>query len=60
MNLQCWGKTHIVFTLAVGLPILLVWVIGVPLSGFLLLFRYRKHLNDPSFVKKYIVLYQGL
>ena len=38
MNLKCWGKEHLIFTLAAGLPILLLWVLGVPLSGFLLLF----------------------
>ena len=60
MSLKCWGKEHLIFTLAVGVPILLVWVLGVPLSGFLLLCWYWKHLSDKSFMSKYIVLYQGL
>jgi len=58
--LKCWGKEHLIFTLAAGVPILVIWVLGVPFSGLFLLIWYWKHLSDKSFMSKYIVLYQGL
>jgi len=57
MSLQCWEKSHLIFTFAVGLPILLIWVIGIPLVGLIHLVWYRKHLSDNYFMSKYIVLY---
>ena len=60
MRIECWSRPHLVFTLAVGIPLLLIWVVGIPLSSFLILLFNRKRLNDPRFMSKFITLYWGL
>jgi hypothetical protein len=60
MNLECWGTTHLIFVLACGVPMLVFWVIGIPIVSLIHLIIWRKRLNEPSFQSKYIVLYQGL
>lgn len=45
---------------AVGMPILILWVTGLPVLAFVVLFRSRKTLNDEVFFSKYRMLYQGL
>ena len=39
---------------------LLVYVIGAPLTAFLILFKNRKNLDHPEVVKYILLLYQGL
>ena len=39
---------------------LIIWVIGTPVSTFVLLFKNRARLNDPVFFGKFRMLYQGL
>ena len=39
---------------------LLIWVIGFPVAGFVLLFMNRKRLNERKVKEKYLMLYQGL
>jgi len=60
MQFECWGKDHKYFTIAVGIPILLIWVVGIPLTGLTILVLNWKRLSDPIFMKKFIALYQGL
>lgn len=50
MGLKCWGTAHIIFVLVVGLPMLILWVIGIPLAGFIHLTFNRKHLDSPTFM----------
>ena len=39
---------------------LIIWVIGTPVSTFVLLFKNRQRLDDPVFFGKFRMLYQGL
>ena len=50
MSLKCFGKEHIKFIFMVGVPMLIVWVVGLPLVGFLLLFLNKKRLHEAKFV----------
>ena len=59
-RIQCWGSTHLIFVLSVGLPMLLIWVIGVPLFTLFHLTFHWKHLASPNFQEKYLVFYTGL
>jgi len=60
MSLKCFGKEHLKFLFMVGVPMIIVWVAGLPLLGFTLLCCNRKKLNDPKFMQKYVILYIGL
>jgi len=60
MSLKCWGKEHLKFVLMVGVPMLIVWVAGLPLLGFTLLCCNWKKLHEPKFMSKYVILYIGL
>ena len=60
MRIKCWSRPHFIFTLAAGAPLLLIWVIGIPLFSFLILLLNRRRLNDPRFMSKFITLYRGL
>ena len=52
LDLECWTGTHLTWVLAVGLPSLVVWVIGIPISGMFLLYRAKKkHGLDNQHVK---------
>jgi hypothetical protein len=37
MNLECWGKDHLFFALSAGVPMIVLWIIGIPVIGFLVL-----------------------
>ena len=39
---------------------LLVWVVGMPVLAFFLMFCNKDKLNDEKFFSKYRMLYQGL
>lgn len=44
----------------IGMPMLLVWVIGMPLLALVIIIRNRKNLEDWKIKKYFLVLYQGL
>jgi hypothetical protein len=48
------------FSLYLGIPIIAFWVIGVPLAGFIYLFKKRNLLEDPIIFSRYRMIYQGL
>ena len=45
---------------ALSITIIVFWVIGLPLMGFVLLWRKRKNLNSDHVKRNYLLLYQGL
>jgi hypothetical protein len=46
--------------LAVCLPIAIVWIIGFPITIFIILKRNKKNINDPNMIIKYGTFYIGL
>lgn len=44
LNVSCWTPSHTFWSLSIGIPIIVVWVIGSPVFGFILLFLRRKNL----------------
>ena len=41
-NIHCWGEKHLTYVFAFGLPGLIIWGLGFPLTLFLLLRRNHK------------------
>ena len=60
MDYECYSKDHLNWAFLIGLPILVLWVIGMPIIALITLIAYRKKL-ETVFIKKYLLLlYQGL
>jgi hypothetical protein len=60
MRVECYKGRHLFWVLVNGVPMLIIWVIGMPLFGFLMLLKNRKTLRNPSTLAKYRLLYVGL
>ena len=53
------GSQHYYFVLAVGVPGMAVWVVGIPLFTFLVLYQNSSLLRNTRVKKKYGFLYNG-
>jgi len=59
LNQRCWSTQHTRFIQSVGLPSIVVWVIGLPLVCLLYIHRRRIALHSPSVQMQYSFLYKG-
>jgi len=58
-DLDWYSKEHLKWCLGLGVPILVIWILGLPLVALFLMSRNIK--NEDSKVSKYfLILYQGL
>jgi len=46
MDIECWTGDHYYYAKSFGIPIILIWVVSIPILGLYLLFRQRKHLAE--------------
>lgn len=46
LSIECWTNSHYTWSLLIGIPILIVWVIGMPVTAFILLFINKKRLDE--------------
>ena len=42
LQVKCWDSMHKKWFFTVGVPMLILWVAGLPIVAFVLLFRQRK------------------
>ena len=56
--LQCYQVPHLTLALALGLPCIVLFCVGVPLSSFLYLRKNKAQLGEPLFAARYSFLYQ--
>jgi hypothetical protein len=59
LALECWKGDHSFFVMAVGLPGLLLWGLGIPTLALVLLIRNRRQLRSVEVKTKYGFLYIG-
>eukprot|EP00946_MAST-07B_sp_MAST-7B-sp1_P004424 g4424.t1 len=59
LNVPCYVGQHLFFTLNLFLPAFCCWVIGLPLSGFLIMKRNRHKLYERNMKFRYGTLYTG-
>ena len=57
LEIMCWNSTHKKWFFAVGLPMLIVWVIGTPVVSLIHLIKNRQKLNDELFFSRYRMIY---
>ena len=56
----CWQGRHLDYTLAVSIPVLILYIIGLPVTGLFVLFRRRQKLDtSPNTVFRFGLLYSG-
>lgn len=46
MAIPCWDSKHIASLYMVGIPSVIIWVIGVPLAALIILVKLRKYLHE--------------
>lgn len=42
LSVKCWDNTHKSYALGIGIPMIVIWVIGLPATGFIIVRYYRK------------------
>ena len=46
--------------LILGFPMIIIWIIGCPVSVAIILFKNRKNLSEARIQRYLLILYQGL
>lgn len=59
LEIRCWDGDHTFYTLAVALPGILAWGIGIPAFALILIYRNRAVLAEVETKAKYGFLYIG-
>ena len=58
-SMECYSSEHLKWIAIIGIPILIIWVIAMPIIAFILLWKNIKKSSNK--VKQYmLILYQGL
>ena len=60
MDIECYSGTHLKWWSLIALPILIVWVISLPVTALVLLFKNIGKENDNKIKQYLLILYQGL
>jgi hypothetical protein len=56
----CWSPSHTKWVFGLGIPMLIIYVAGFPISIIVILFKYKNKLADPKVLTYFLLLYQGL
>lgn len=46
MSLQCWTGDHEYYSNRFGIPIIVIWILGLPIIALIVLFRKRFQLSE--------------
>jgi len=57
LELICWEGKHLAWTLGFALPLVVVWVFGMPFSGILFLSVFWKRVESQEFINYFILLF---
>ena len=53
MSIRCWEGDHLLYTLAVALPGILLWVFLIPITGIIIIFKNRQNFEELSIKQRY-------
>jgi len=59
LRMKCFSNEHLLWCILFGVPIILIWSIGIPLTAFFILYTNRHDLNSPKVKRYYLMIYQG-
>ena len=57
LSIPCWDNAHTTWAFMLGLPMVLVWVVGLPLFAFNVLRKYKDDLELETVIRMYKMLY---
>ena len=60
LQIRCWAADHTFWSFLIGIPMILLWVIGIPIVGFRILYKRRETLFESETLARYKMMYQGL
>ena len=60
INMKWYSSEHLIWWWLLGIPIILVWGIGMPVWALVILIKWRQSLDQWNVQKYMLVLYQGL
>ena len=60
INMKCYSGDHLTWSALLGLPILVIWSVGMPIIALVIMLKYKKQLDTWDIQKYLLVLYQGL
>ena len=59
LSLSCWTGTHMVYTAAIGLPTVILYIIGFPMYTYYILNKNKHRFGDDEIMFRYGVLHAG-
>ena len=59
MSIQCWKTEHIIYSLIIALPSILIWCISIPIVLVIILYKNKSKLPNIEEKLKYGFLYKG-
>ena len=60
LNISWFSREHLTWAILFGIPMIIIWVLGAPLTALYVLYKQRNNLDDSSVKRYMIVMYQGL
>lgn len=60
VSLECWTGNHNFYASNIGIPIILLWIVGLPIIALIIMYCQRKSLADENNIARYGFLYTGL
>ena len=57
LDAKCWQDKHRLWSLSIGIPSILFWIIFVPLSTYLYLKKREQHLFEDNYLRKFRMIY---
>ena len=60
MEYDWFSFDHIYWALVIALPIIIVWVIAMPVIALIILIKFRNRLDDDNVKRYMLIIYQGL
>jgi glycosyltransferase involved in cell wall biosynthesis len=60
LKMKCYSSEHILWSFLLGIPMLIFWGLGIPLTAFIILWYNRYNLDSSKIRKYYLMIYQGL
>lgn len=60
VSLQCWAGDHSYYAKRFGIPIIIIWIVGLPVFAYFLLRKKQGQLGDDENIARYGFLYTGL
>ena len=59
LEVKCWGAEHLLYSLILAAPSLIIWGFGIPGFALFILYRRRHKLSNLEIREKYGFLYNG-